>query len=122
MLTVKKGLIIVLISFIAGMVNAVFGTGAGMVYILLLGGLFKSKGERDIFASVSFAVLGLCIVSDVVYAIRGNFSIKNSWYYAIAGGIGGTIGALLLNVIKPRYLKMLLALFLIYAGIRMILK
>ena len=56
--SVKDKIFIAVSSFIAGLINAVFGTGAGMIYIIALSRLGAGRDSR-IFATSSLAVLVL---------------------------------------------------------------
>ncbi len=112
---------IIVASFIAGIVNALFGTGAGMIFILTLN-LINKGAQKEVFASVSVVVLILSVISAFMYAKAGEFSLSESWYYALCGTVGGIVGALLLDKIKAKYLNVILALLLIYCGARMIMR
>ena len=116
-----KSAAIIAASFVAGTVNALFGTGAGMIFILILNLLYRNA-QKEVFASVSFAVLILSAVSAVMYARSGIFSLSDSWYYAVCGAVGGIIGAFLLEKIRAKYLNIILALLLLYSGVRMIMR
>ena len=65
---------------------------------------------------------GLILVPSFVYFLNNfihwNIGIK----CAIGGVIGGIIGAKILTKIPNKYLKIIFALFLVYAGINMIIK
>ena len=117
--SVKDKIFIAVSSFIAGLINAVFGTGAGMIYIIALSRLGVGRDSR-IFATSSLAVLVLSAVSATAYAVRGQLPLTNALPMCIFGAIGGAIGALLLGKINPKLLRLLLAVLLIIGGVRMI--
>ena len=117
--SVKDKIFIAVSSFIAGLINAVFGTGAGMIYIIALSRLGAGRDSR-IFATSSLAVLVLSAVSATAYAVRGQLPLTNALTMCIFGAIGGAIGALLLGKINPKLLRLLLAVLLIIGGVRMI--
>ncbi len=115
----RKKIMIGVSAFIAGIINSVFGTGAGMIYIIALSrvGVFK---DSDIFASSSLGVLALSAVSAIAYAIRGELHLSLAAPICIFGAIGGIIGAMLLGKINPKILRLLLSVLLIIGGVRMI--
>lgn len=117
---ILKNTVLAMCSAVAGFLNGIVGSGGGMVYILALSAVMPKKKTQEVFSSVSFAVLGLCIVSAVIYAVRGDFSVRGSLRFAISGVFGGAVGALLLNRTNAGILKIILALLLFYSGGRLI--
>ena len=108
-------------SFIAGMVNGLFGAGGGIVLILMLQRVLGEKSEKMRFAISCVAVFFFSALSLAVYAYSGTLSFQAASPYILPALIGGTAGGLLLRVIRTSWLKTLFALLLIYGGIRMVL-
>jgi len=102
----------------AGVVNGLIGTGGGIILVLTLS---KSmKNTKDVFATVIAAILPMSAVSAVSYAVGGNVSIGETAVYIIPAIIGGVIGAVLLDKIGVKWLKILFSGLVIYSGIRML--
>ena len=83
---------------------------------------FLNMDEKKARATSLFCILPMVLITAFFYG-RNNFihwdiGIK----CAIGGIVGGIIGAKLLTKIPNKYLKIIFAGFLIYAGINMIIK
>ena len=111
-------LIIAFSGIAAGVVNGFIGTGGGIILVLVLSKLMKNA--KDVFATVIAAVLPMSAVSAVSYAVGGNVPFGDTAVYIIPAIIGGGIGAVLLDKIGVKWLKILFSLLVIYSGIRML--
>ncbi len=103
-----------------GVVNALFGAGGGLVAV----SAFKSQGlnQRNAQACAISVILPLCIVSATVYAMRGYYNISDALPYLPFGLVGAFFGAKLLKKLPDKLLKKIFALFMIYTGIRMLMR
>lgn len=110
------------IGIFAGVINGLFGSGSGMI---ILPALAKQDniGEIKARGTTIMSVLFLSIISSIFYAKNVNSGIEliTIWYVIAGGIIGGTIGSKLIHKMPIKYLQMLLAIFMIYTGIRMIM-
>lgn len=111
----------ILVGLIAGIVSGLFTAGGGLIIVPAL--LYNLKLEpRKARATSLFCILPMVVVTAIFYGksnfIRWDIGIK----CAIGGIIGGIVGAKLLNRVPEKYLKIAFTIFLIYAGINMILK
>ena len=109
-----------LLSAAVGTVNALFGAGGGLIAV----SAFKAKdfSQKKAQASAIAVILPLCLISSAVYAARGYYSISDALPYLPFGLLGAYLGAKLLKKIPDRALKKIFALFLIYTGIRMLMR
>ena len=64
----------------------------------------------------------MVITTAIIYSKNNLINWKTGLYCAIGGILGGAVGAILLNKVHDKYLKIIFAGFLIYAGINMIIK
>lgn len=111
----------ILVGLTAGIISGLFTAGGGLIIVPAL--LYTLKLEpKKARATSLFCILPMVLVTSIFYG-QGNF-IK--WDIglkcAIGGIIGGIIGAKLLNKLPEKYLKIAFTMFLIYAGVNMILK
>ncbi len=105
---------------LAGIVNGLLGTGGGIILIFLLGKIMKNIERKDIFATTLTVTLVLSVVSIFVYMKKGGFYIsQDSLKYVISAGIGGFIGAFLLEKLKVGFVKKLFGVLVIVAGLNM---
>ncbi len=107
-----------LYGFATGIVNALFGSGGGLVAVTA----FKSSGlsQKKAQASAIAVIFPLCLISSAVYAAKGYYNISDALPYLPFGLFGAYLGAKLLKKIPDKALKKIFALFLIYTGIKML--
>ncbi len=83
----------------------------------------KKEGlnQRKAHSNAVAVILPITVISAILYMVRGYADFSKAWIYIPAGLIGSVIGTLILKKIKPLILKRIFAIFMIYAGIRMVL-
>lgn len=111
----------ILVGLIAGMISGLFTAGGGLIVVPAL--LYTLKLEpKKARATSLFCILPMVLVTTIFYGrsnfIRWDIGIR----CAIGGIIGGIVGAKLLNHLPEKYLKIAFTIFLVYAGMNMILK
>ena len=103
-----------------GAVNGLFGAGGGMLAVPLL-----KKGGMEVKESHANAVaviLPITVVSGIIYLWKGYVSFSDALPYIPAGVVGAVLGTLVLKKISPLWLKRIFGGFMVYAGIRLILR
>lgn len=110
-----------IIGLISGIISGFFSAGGGLILVPAFV-YFLNMDEKKARATSLFCILPMVLITAFFYG-RNNFihwdiGIK----CAIGGIVGGIIGAKLLTKIPNKYLKIIFAAFLIYAGINMIIK
>ncbi|MDO4608350.1 MAG: sulfite exporter TauE/SafE family protein [Clostridia bacterium] len=103
-----------------GLVNGVFGAGGGMLAVPLLkaGGLDQKQAHANAVA----VILPITIISAILYLLKGTVSIKDSLLFLPTGLIGSVIATFALKNISSVWLKRIFGGFMIYAGVRLLLK
>ena len=103
-----------------GITNTLFGAGGGLVAV----SAFKKSGlDQKQAQSLAIAViLPLCALNATVYALKGYYNINDALPYLPFGLVGALLGTQLLKKIPDKALKKLFAIFMIYSGIRMIMR
>jgi uncharacterized membrane protein YfcA len=101
-----------------GFVNGFFGAGGGLAAVPLL---MKMGFERKLaHANAVAVILPITFVSAVNYLWRGYVSLKESLIYLPGGILGALFGTFLMKKISPKLIKKVFAIFMIWAGWRMI--
>lgn len=110
----------ILSGLLIGIINCLFGSGAGAVGVLMMRkeGLSQSEAQATTVA----LILPLSFISMLSYLLRGDFSVTDALWYVPFGFLGAAAGVFLMGKIKSDLLKKIFALFMIYTGIRMIMK
>ncbi len=125
-----------LVGFAAGCVNGLLGAAGGILLVsilpylpapaLLSGGSIRRPvgsflDSRDIFATALSVMLPVSAVSLVRYwlgGIRPDIGLTAS--LLLPSAAGGFLGAVLLDRLSPRHLRLLFALLIFVSGARMI--
>ena len=108
------------IGVIIGLINGMLGAGGGMVAVPMLTKLgFDAKSAH---ANAVAVILPITAVSATLYLYKGYVDIGSAWVYMPTGILGAGIGTLVLKKISPVWLKRIFGGFMIYAGVRLLLK
>ena len=103
-----------------GVVNGMFGAGGGMLAVPLL----KKAGlnQKEAHANAIAVIVPITVVSAVAYIIKGNVKITDALIFLPTGIIGALLGTYCLKKLSPVWLKRIFGGFMVYAGIRLLLK
>lgn len=103
-----------------GIINGLLGAGGGMLAVPLL----KKSGveQKQAHATSIALILPLSIISAAAYLINGNVKIGDALPYLLPGAIGAALGAVLLKRIPDKWLRRVFGGFMIWAGIRLLMK
>lgn len=116
----KKFFCTALVGLFIGAVNGFFGGGGGMLVVPVLTALFNLE-EKKAHATAIAVILPLCLVSGIIYCVKGAFVLETGGPSALGIVIGGIAGALLLKSLSNGFLKLLFYGIMLAAGVKMIL-
>lgn len=107
------------LGLLTGFANGLFGSGGGIVAVPMLerGGL----SPKIAHATSLSLTLPLSIISAFIYFKNNYFEWKDTWYLLPAGLAGATVGGFFLKRIPDRLLRKAFGIFLMIAGVRMLL-
>ena len=105
---------------IIGAVNGCLGAGGGMVAVPLL----KKSGldQKSAHANAIAIILPITVLSAFMYLNGGYVKISDSFSYIPTGLLGSLLGTVIIRKISPLWLKRIFGAFMIYAGVRLLLK
>lgn len=105
---------------IIGVVNGLLGAGGGMLAVPLL----KKSGleQKEAHATSIAVILPLSVISAATYLLKGSVTLSDSIPYLLPGAIGAVIGAVLLGKISDKWLRRVFGVFMIWAGIRLLMR
>lgn len=120
----KFGIKIIIIGSVAGLfvgfLSGFFGGGGGMIVVpILTFGL--GLADKQAHATAIFTILPISIASSVVYMINGAVNYEWLAYSTIGFIAGGVLGAFILNKMSNKVLRIIFAIIMIIAGIKIIL-
>lgn len=103
-----------------GVLNGLLGAGGGIIAVILLNR--AGLKTKEAHATAIAVILPLTIISAAMYLWRGDVTVMQAVPFMLPGAVGAVAGALILRKISPKLLRKIFAVFIIWAGIRMILK
>lgn len=116
----NKTLKIAFFGILIGFINSLLGAGGGMIAVPLLNNLGLS--DKSSHASAVAVILPLTIISAVIYLVKDYVNLSDAVWFLPTGVIGALIGSFLLKKISPVLLKKIFAVFMLYAGIRLLIR
>ena len=116
----KKNVVICLFAgLFVGFLSGFFGGGGGMIVVPLfvfLLGLMQKEAQ----ATAIFTILPLTLASSIIYIVNGKVVFDNLAFASLGFIVGGILGAYLLKKINNKVLRVIFALLMIGAGIKII--
>lgn len=109
----------ILTGLCAGIANGLFGGGGGMIVVPMLTYLLKMP-PKNAHATALFVILPLSIISGIFYAVIGSYELSSGIPTTIGVIAGGVIGAFLLSKITSKWLMIIFALVMAFAGGKML--
>lgn len=104
---------------VIGAVNIILGAGGGMLTVPLYKKAGMDQGEAQINAVAT--ILPITIISTIIYLKNGNVNFSDSYAFLLPGLLGSAAGAFLIKKIKNKTLSYAFSLFMIWAGVRLII-
>ena len=115
----KRKIAMCIVSLFIGAINGLFGAGGGMLAVPCLTYVW-GLDEKSAHATAIAVILPLCLVSSVVYALKGNYEPSVILPTVIGVTIGGIVGALLLKKMSANAVSFLFYALMTFAGCKMI--
>ena len=108
------------LGLLVGLVNGLLGAGGGMIAVPLLKkcGLDTKKSHANAVA----VILPITLFSASVYMLKGYVSLKDALIFMPFGVAGSILATWLLKKISPVLLRGVFGGFMIWAGIRMLMR
>ena len=103
-----------------GIANGLFGAGGGIIAVPVLKRCGLSQKESH--ANAVAVILPISILSGMIYLFNGTVELSDVYAYIPTGILGAVLGTVFLKKISPIWLKKIFGVFIIYAGVRLLLK
>lgn len=116
----NKNTLVAVSGLAIGLVNGLLGAGGGMIAVPLL----KKMGleQKQAHSNTVAVILPITVFSAILYLWKDYVNLSNAMPYIPAGLLGAIIGTYFLKKISPKWLKKIFAGFMIYAGVRLLIK
>lgn len=110
-----------LVGFITGIINGLFGSGGGTIIVPSLVFLLGIE-EHKAHATAISIILPITFISTFIYLKQGMLVYKVAIPVIIGAILGSIVGSKLLNKIPTNVLRKIFGIFMIIAAIRMVIK
>lgn len=117
---IKNNYKIIIFGILIGIINGLLGAGGGMIAVPLLQNL--GMDSKTAHANAVAVILPITVISAVMYLIKDYVNLSSALIYIPTGILGAIIGSLVLKKIPSKLLKKLFAGFMLYAGIRLLIR
>ncbi len=121
MKTSVRVFLLILLGLFVGFVNGFLGAGGGMLLVPCIIPLLKWEPKKA-HATAILIILPICIVSGIIYAVKGAFNFDIFWPCLVGTMIGGVAGTFILKKLKNDIITAIFSLVMITAGVIMIVK
>lgn len=116
----KSWLFIVAVGLLTGLINGLLGIGGGTILIPAMVMLMNVEQHQAHGTSLAI-ILPTALASSLIYNMKGSLNLSLAMQVAISGMLGGYLGAKTMNHIPAHSLKKIFGVFLLAAGLRMII-
>lgn len=116
----KENLMTALSGLSVGFVNGLLGAGGGIIAVPILKKLGLERKEAH--ANAVAVILPITLLSAALYLFKGYVSFADSFIFIPGGLVGSLIGTYCLKKISPVWLKRIFGGFMVYAGVRLLLR
>ncbi len=106
--------------FLVGMINSLLGAGGGMIGVPIIRRFVPEQARAQ--ATCIAVIFPLSIISAGMYLYNGYMSFQDSLTYLLPGAAGALAGAFFLSKIPDQLLRRIFGVFMIWAGVRMVLR
>ncbi len=116
----NKTLLNLVFGAIIGFINGLLGAGGGMIAVPLLKkcGLSQRQAHQNAIA----VILPITTVSAAIYLYKDYVNLSDSFAYLPTGFLGAIIATFLMKKLSNKWLKKIFAFFMLYAGVRLLIK
>lgn len=115
-----KGITKIIGGLAIGTVNSVLGAGGGMIAVPMLrkSGMEQNRAQANAVALIML----LTAASAGIYIYTGKVTFGDALPYLPAGLIGSVLGSFILPKIPTKILGKIFALFMLWGGVRMLMR
>ncbi len=117
----KKLLKLLLIGFIAGLANGLFGSGGGTIVVPALTYVLDVKDHKAHATAISI-ILPLTIISTFIYLKGKSIPLDIGYKVAFGGVLGSITGAKLLKKIPTLLLRKIFGSVIVITAIRLLIR
>lgn len=117
--TMKQIILLVMVGIFGGVINGLFGAGAGLLLVPLIR-LVSKLDEKKVHATTLGCVMLMCISCSVVFFVHKQIDYKLTLWCFIGSLAGAILGTFLLQKFKNKVINIIFSCLLLVVGILMI--
>ncbi len=121
MKTWVKVVLLLLVGVFVGFVNGFLGAGGGMLLVPCIIPILNIEPKKA-HATAILIILPICIVSGIIFALKGAFDFDVFLPCLIGTIAGGVLGTFILGKLKNNIITSIFSIVMIAAGVVMIVK
>lgn len=114
----KQSYALIISGLIIGFINGFLGGGGGTLLVVVLL-IALDLHQKEAHATAMLVILPISLLSAFVYYLNGSVQWLPTLYVTLGVIAGGVAGAFLLNILKGNAVKLIFALIMLIAGVRM---
>lgn len=114
-------LLLIGLGVLVGFANGFLGAGGGMLLVPCIIPILKLD-TKVAHATAILIILPICIVSGIIYSIKGSFEFSVFLPCLIGTVVGGVLGTFILSKLKNDIITIIFSIVMIGAGVVMIVK
>ena len=107
-------------SAIIGLTNGFFGGGGGMICVPLLENIYEIDNKKS-HATTLVIIFPLSLVSSAIYIAENTIDFLSLLYISLGVTVGGIIGAFLLKKLNNKVIRVVFAVVMFAAGLKMVI-
>lgn len=115
----KKILSLCGVGVLGGIINGLFGAGAGLLLVPLIK-LVTKLDEKKVHATTLGCVMFMCVSSSVVFIVNRQVDFGLTLWCFVGSLLGAILGTILLQKFKNKIINLIFSGMLITAGVLMI--
>lgn len=101
-----------------GFINGFLGSGGGTLVVIALLTIL-TLSQKEAHATALLIILPISLLSSIIYVINGNVEWLPTLYATIGVIGGGIVGSFLLDKLNNSVVKLIFAVLMLAAGIKM---
>ena len=115
----KQTLLLVGVGLAGGVINGLFGAGAGLLLVPMIKFVTKLD-EKKVHATTLVSVLMMCVISSIVFIVNRQVDLWLTLWCLIGSLLGAILGTFLLQKFKNNVINLIFSCLLVVAGILML--
>lgn len=105
---------------LVGVINSLLGAGGGMIGVPIIRRFVPEQNRAQ--ATCIAVIFPLSLISAGMYLYNGYMTMQDSLIYLLPGAVGALAGAFLLSKIPDKIMRRIFGVFMLWAGVRMMLR